>query len=141
MITPIWRRWLGQAVEPPRHVIAALETIFEGSVEHVRVLEHSYYAKLHAGARATTRRNRIMLSEGAEFFWRDPQLMLHEYFHVVRQWQPRRLTVARYLVESLARGYWRNSFEVEARAFAALHGRRFEALLNQQLPDRPLPPT
>jgi hypothetical protein len=137
---PIAKRWLGEFAEPPPHVLAALAQIFQQPVDQVRVLEHSLYAKLHAGARATTRRNQILLSDAAESFWTDPELLLHEYFHVLRQWQPRRLTIARYLLESLARGYWRNVFEVEARGFAAQHRSRFAILLTRQLSDRPLPP-
>jgi hypothetical protein len=50
---------------------------------------------------------------------------------VLRQWEPRRLTVWRYLLEWLRRGYWRNRFEVEARAFAAANRQRFRLLLAQ----------
>ena len=48
----------------------------------------------------------------------DGDLVLHEYFHVIRQWNAGALTIARYLAESLRRGYRHNRFEVEARAFA-----------------------
>jgi hypothetical protein len=106
---------------PPQALRAALHEIFGEPVDHVRVIEHSLYARLHFGARATTRRNRILLRDSAAAFWRDPDLVLHEYFHVLRQWQPRRLTIWRYLVESLQRGYWLNRFEIEAREFAATH--------------------
>src|SRR5690554_3654820 len=98
--------WLGRRVVPPAHVAAALHEIFGESVLHVRVVEHSRYARLHIGARATTRRDRILLRGAAEEFWQDAELLLHEYFHVLRQWQPRRLTIARYLLECAARGYW-----------------------------------
>ncbi len=108
-------------VSPPQHVTAALREIFGEQVEHVRVIERSTYARLHRGARATTRRNRILLRDSAEDFWRDPELILHEYFHVLRQWQPRRLSMLRYVIEWLQRGYWGNRFVVEAREVAALH--------------------
>jgi hypothetical protein len=113
----------------PVPVAAALEAIFEQPIGTVRVIENSWYARLHLGATATTRRNRILLSGCAADFWRDPELLLHEYFHVLRQWQPRRLTIWRYLLESARRGYWHNRYEVEARAFASQHRRRFELLL------------
>ena len=116
---------------PPESLRAALQEIFGEPVDHVRVIEHSLYARLHLGARATTRRNRILLRDSAAAFWRDPDLVLHEYFHVLRQWQPRRLTVWRYLVESLRRGYWLNRFEIEARAFAASHTPRLQELLTR----------
>lgn len=114
---------------PPEPLRAALHEIFGEPVDHVRVIERSVYARLHFGARATTRRNRILLRDSAAAFWRDPDLVLHEYFHVLRQWQPRRLTVWRYLVESLRRGYWLNRFEIEARAFAASQTPRLQELL------------
>jgi Domain of unknown function (DUF4157) len=118
--------------QPPAHVIAALREVFGESVDHVRVIERSMYARLHRGARATTRRNRILLRDSAENFWRDPDLILHEYFHVVRQWQPRRLTIWRYILEWLRRGYWHNRYEVEARRFAAAHCERLQKLLERQ---------
>ena len=47
--------------------------------------------------------------------------MLHEFFHVLAQWNARRLTTWRYVVESLRHGYVANRYEVEARAFARAH--------------------
>jgi hypothetical protein len=113
----------------PERLRAALHEIFGEPVDHVRVVENSFYARLHLGARATTRRNRILLRDSAAAFWSDPDLVLHEYFHVLRQWQPRRLTIWRYLVESLRRGYRLNRFEIEAREFAATHAPRLQELL------------
>jgi hypothetical protein len=112
---------LGRRCSAPAVLIANLSDIFGEPVEHVRVIEHSFYARLHFGARATTRRGRILLRGSAQEFWQDPELVLHEYFHVIRQWQPRRLTIWKYLKESARRGYWHNCYEIEARAFAALH--------------------
>src|ERR1043165_8598314 len=114
---------------PPPQLRAALQEIFGERIDHVRVIEHSLYARLPFGARATTRRHRILLGDSAAAFWRDPDLVLHEYFHVLRQWQPRRLTVWRYLVGCLRRGYWLNRFEIEAREFAASHAPRLQQLL------------
>ena len=119
------------AQRPPALLLAALHEIFGEPVEHVRVIEYSFYARLHFGARATTRRNRILLRDSAAAFWRDPDLVLHEYFHVLRQWQPRRLTIWRYVVESLRRGYWLNTFEIEARQFAAAQAPRLQRLLDR----------
>jgi hypothetical protein len=119
------------AHRPPEPLRAALQEIFGEPIDHVRVIEHSFYARLHFGARATTRRNRILLHDSAAEFWRDPDLVLHEYFHVLRQWQPRRLTIWRYVIESLQRGYWLNRFEIEARQFAAMHSRRLQRLLDR----------
>jgi hypothetical protein len=109
----------------------ALQEIFGEPVDHVRVIERSFYARLHFGARATTRRDRILLRDSAAAFWRDSDLVLHEYFHVLRQWQPRRLTIWRYVVESLRRGYWLNRFEIEARQFARANQARLQRLLDR----------
>lgn len=122
----------GPKTSIPREMAAALRTVFGQSVEHVRVSEYSAYARLHFGATATTRRDRILLRGSAADFWSDPELVLHEYFHVLRQWQPRRLTLWRYVVEWARSGYWNNSFEIEARDFAALHCHRFCELLQQR---------
>jgi hypothetical protein len=119
----------------PAATIAALEQLFGESVQHVRVIEHSLYARLHFGATATTRRNRILLRGAAEDFWADADLVLHEYFHVLRQWQPRRLTIWRYLRECWQRGYWNNVFEIEARAFAAQHSQTFVMLTRRVIPN------
>jgi Domain of unknown function (DUF4157) len=115
---------------PPAAAVA-LQQIFGEPVAHVRIIEHSRYARLHLGARATTRRSRILLSGSAEDFWRDPELVLHEYFHVLRQWQPRRLTIIRYVLEWLRHGYWRNVYEIEARAFAAKHAAHYCRLVRE----------
>jgi hypothetical protein len=132
-------RWLGRPVEAPAAFVAALAQIFEQPVDHVRIFECSPYARWHAGARATTRRNRILLSGVANGFWSDPELVLHEYFHVLRQWQAGRLTILRYTIEALQRGYWLNRYEIEARAFASHHLSQLQQLLNQQSSNRPFP--
>jgi hypothetical protein len=121
---------IGKETAPPADMIAALTLLFDEPVDHVRVIENSSYARLHWGARATTRRGRILLRGAASEFWRDPELVLHEYFHVLRQWQPRRLTIGRYVLEWLRRGYRNNRFEVEACDFAATHSRRLRRLLS-----------
>jgi len=72
---------------------------------------------------------KILLAGSADDFFADPELVLHEYFHVIRQWQPRRLTRLRYLFESLRCGYRRNPFEQEARVFAAAHRQSFERMV------------
>jgi hypothetical protein len=95
----------------------------------VRVVEHSLFVRFHGRAVATTRRRRIYLRGSAEEFFDNPWLMLHEYCHVLKQWEPRSLTVMRYLTECVRRGYWNNRFEVEAREFADEHVQRLRALL------------
>jgi hypothetical protein len=108
---------------------AALERLLGTSVDEVELVERSWYARLHPGATATTRRNRILLRGSARDFVADPALMLHEYYHVLRQWNRGRLTVWRYLVEWLQRGYMENRYERHARRFAASRRRAFERLI------------
>jgi hypothetical protein len=125
---------LGRAASPPAAIAAALERVFGEDVSGVRVIEHSRYAKLHPNTRATTRRHRILLSGSASDFWRDHELVLHEYFHVLRQWQPRRLTILRYVLEWLRHGYWDSCYEREARDFAARERAAYVSYLRQSPP-------
>jgi len=104
----------------PAGLRQALVALLGDDVDDVEIVEHSWYARLHVGARATTRRNRILLRGSAGDFFADPALVLHEYFHVLRQWNAGRLSVAAYLRETLARGYWNNRYERQARRFVAL---------------------
>jgi len=113
----------------PEAVSASLEILFEGPVNHVRVFENSLFVRLHGPAIATTRRGRIYLRGSAADFFDNPWLMLHEYCHVIRQWEPRTLTILSYAVECLRRGYWKNRFEVEARTFADRHAARLRSML------------
>ena len=48
----------------------------------------------------------------------DPELLLHEIRHV-QQWREHRFFVARYLWQTLTRGYAANRFERDARRYAA----------------------
>ncbi|WP_129641521.1 eCIS core domain-containing protein [Peristeroidobacter agariperforans] len=122
---------LGHRSSIPAPIATALREIFGESVDHIRVIENSFYARMHLGARATTRRGRILLRGSANDFWNDPELILHEYFHVLRQWQTRRLTIWKYLKESARMGYWHNCYEIEARAFAAAHWRALNSRLQK----------
>ncbi len=119
----------GRSVPVPTAVLAALELLFDERIDHVRVIEYSLFARLHVSNNATTRRRRIYLRGSAADFFKNPALMLHEYCHVLKQWEPRTLTVPRYLVESARRGYWDNRFEIEARAFADANHERFQVML------------
>lgn len=109
---------IGRKVALPGSLRTALEGVLGETVSQVQVIEHSLYARLHPRAIATTRRRRIYLRGSAQEFFDDPRLMLHEYCHVLKQWEPGDLTVMRYCLEWLRHGYWNNRFEVEARAFA-----------------------
>jgi hypothetical protein len=124
-------RLFGKAVTPPPGVRATLKAFFGDAVDDVRVVEYSLFARLHGRAIATTRRRSIYLRGSAEDFFDDPVLMLHEYCHVLNQWEPGLLTTPRYVAECLRRGYWDNKFEIEAREFAECNVYRFRSLLTQ----------
>lgn len=113
----------------PVAVQRALDTIFAGRCGQVRIIQRSWRVRWHPRMHATTRRNRIYLRGTIEEFASDPALVLHEYFHVLEQWNPRRLTRWRYLVEYLWRGYTANRFEVETREFVARNLGRFQRLI------------
>jgi len=116
----------------PSELEAPLAALFGEGVPGVKIIEHSLFARLHLGAVATTRRGRIYLAGSAAEFFANPSLLLHEYCHVLTQWQPGRLTSVSYVLEWLKRGYWDNRFEVEAREFAQSNLSRFRALLSRQ---------
>jgi hypothetical protein len=115
---------IGRPVNLPAELSAPLEALFGTSVQHVQIIENSLFARLHGRALATTRRRRIYLRGSAAEFFDNPWLMLHEYCHVLNQWEPRTLTIRSYLAECLRKGYWNNRFEVEAREFADAHAHR-----------------
>lgn len=125
------RKLFGQGYVLPERVAIALEHVFEEPVRAIKVIEYSRYARIHLGMAATTRPNRILLAiSGAEFV-ANPEVVLHEYFHVLRQWGTGQLTRWRYLVESARRGYWENRFEKEAREFSAGAVERYRSYLEQ----------
>lgn len=124
--------WVGSICHPPKDVQGALETLFGETVRHIRVIQYSIYVRFHWRAIATTRHNRIYLRGSGKEFFADGPLVLHEYFHVLRQWQTGDLTIPRYLLECFRRGYWDNRFEVEAREYTSTEIFRYRALLSQQ---------
>jgi hypothetical protein len=123
--------WIGNRCYPPKDVELALESLFGESVRHVKVIQYSIFVRFHWRAIATTRRNRIYLRGSGKEFFTDGPLLLHEYFHVLRQWATRDLTIPRYLLECFRRGYWDNRYEIEAREFTASEIFRYRALLAQ----------
>jgi Domain of unknown function (DUF4157) len=128
----------GRQAAMPEAVSSALERLLGERIGHVKVIEHSWFARIHRAC-ATTRLQHIYLAGSAEDFFDNPWLMLHEYCHVLRQWQTGSLTVPRYLMECLRRGYWNNRFEVEAREFADQRAAQLHALLAAA--PLPSPPT
>ncbi len=122
----------GRVYRMPEPLLAALETVFaDAGARTVVVVEQSRYARLHRGMVATTRPGRILLAGSGADFCADPELVLHEYFHVLRQWHGGRLTRTGYLLESVRRGYWFNRYEEEARRFAAAELPRLRGLLDR----------
>jgi len=103
----------------------ALVAIFDATpdaIDAVRIVEHSRFARLHGRhVAATTRKGVIYLAGSRRRFIADPELVLHEYFHVLRQWDTGELTPWRYVRELLRHGYRGNRYEVEARAFTRRH--------------------
>jgi hypothetical protein len=140
-VTVSGRKLFGQRYVLPEPVAAALEQVFEEAVGTVSVVEYSLYARLHLGMSATTRPNRILLAISGTEFVSNPELLLHEYFHVLRQWGTGRLTRWRYLVESARRGYWNNQFEREAQEFSAAAVDSYREYLNDRRRPRPRTPT
>ncbi len=122
---------MGRRVAVPEHIRLALEKFFGDGVSRVVVIEHSLFARLHFRITATTRRRRIYLVGPAQEFFANPELMLHEYCHVLKQWEPGHLTTVRYISEWMRRGYWDNRFEIEAREFATDNLYRFRAALTR----------
>ena len=120
----------GGAHRPPADMATALAGIFGAdAIAAVQVRERVWWLKPLPWIRAITGPGRVWLRGSAEDFFADPELVLHEYCHVLEQWDPHRLSVMRYLGESLRRGYWQNRFEVEARRFAARELPAFEMRL------------
>lgn len=122
----------GRKATLPGEAQVALTRLLGEAAGQVRIVEHSWFAWLHLGAQATTRRRRIYLRGSAVDFFNDPSLVLHEYFHVLGQWETRELSVWRYAVECFRRGYWDNRYEIAAREFAEDNLHRYRALLSQR---------
>src|SRR5262245_38475943 len=116
----------------PAPVRQALARIFGTNVDRVTLVERSWRVRWHPYMLATTRRNCIYLRGSVEEFAADSALVLHEYFHVVEQWGPKRLTRWRYVRELLLRGYRANRFEVETREFVARNLGRFRLLIEER---------
>ncbi len=112
----------------PADVRELLLDLFGTEIDSVRIVEHSWINALHFWPYAVTRCNRIYLKGSAADFFAEPELVVHEFCHVLHQWNTGRLTTWRYIVESFRKGYWQNCFEIEARQFAAQHRLRYAVL-------------
>ena len=81
-----------------------------------------FYVALHGkNTIATTRRGKIRLRDSIEDFVSNPRLILHEYYHVLKQWNTGALNRRRYLKELSENGYYNSKYEKEARDFAEEH--------------------
>jgi len=118
---------ISSTVDVPSQDKYALEVLLGEPVDDVQVIENSPFAKLH-GAIATTREDAIYLAISGERFLKDPQLMLEEYYHVIKQWNTGDVTVAKYVIENATNGdgYRGNRYEVEAKGFAEKNWREFQ---------------
>ncbi len=123
---------IGRRYALPLAVAKALQHVFHESVLGVIVIERSRYAMLHRGMVATTRPNRILLAISGDEFVARPELLLHEYHHVLCQWRTGYLTRWRYVVECVRNGYLLNRYEQEARAFAAANVEHYGGFLRDQ---------
>jgi hypothetical protein len=112
------------AVDMPPQLRALLLELFGPAVDQVELVEYAWTSALLGWPLAVTSPRRVYLRYSAKEFFAYPELVVHEYFHVIRQWQTGRLTLTRYVWQSIRRGYWNNPFEIEAREFAALACRR-----------------
>ena len=122
--------WVGNRCNPPKDVELALESLFGESVAR-QGHPVFIFVRFHWRAIATTRPNRIYLRGSGKEFFADTPLMLHEYFHVLRQWAHRRPHHRALSRGMFPRGYWDNRYEIEAREFTATEIFRFRALLSQ----------
>lgn len=121
---------MASGVRPPDDWVMALATLFgQEAARRVVVHERVWWLQPLPWVAAITGPSRIWLRGGAEDFFADPEFVLHEYCHVIDQWDARRLSVLRYLREWWRVGYWRNAYEVEARDFAAREVGRCRRLL------------
>lgn len=109
--------------------MSALTTLLGSDANDVSLIERSWRVRWHPRMVATTRRNCIYLRGTVGEFAADPELVLHEYFHVLEQWGSKRLTRWRYVWEWLRRGYRANRFEVETREYVAHNLGRFRRLI------------
>jgi len=120
----------------PARVRRALAIIFDEPVDGVDIKLQPLFVRLHGRrVRVTTRPNRICLGCDIQTFLDDPELMLHEYYHVLRQWNTGIMKRFSYLRECRRNGYFDNRYEVEARAFAKENLRRFKDLLRAKRSD------
>jgi RHS repeat-associated protein len=107
-----------------------LEQIFGESVDGVDVRNKTFISNEWI----TTRRNSIRLPPdfSADKFFSRPRLVLHEYYHVLRQWNTGELTRREYAAEFLRNGAEDgNRFEDAANTFADSNVEAFQECLKE----------
>jgi hypothetical protein len=112
----------GDRYDYPPNVREGLEEIFgEGTTEGIEIIYRPWYVRLHGMERgSTTRPERIYTNLPPEEFFGDEFHLLHEHFHVIRQWRTGRMNRFNYLWEGLKEGR-NNIWEREANDFAREH--------------------
>ncbi|WP_164978566.1 RHS repeat-associated core domain-containing protein [Pseudoxanthomonas composti] len=113
-------------------VADCLELIFGQSVAGVNVRNKTFVKNDFV----TTRRNSIRLPPNlsTDEFFADHELVLHEYYHVLRQWNTGDLTRRGYLAEVSRSGSWAdgNRFEDAANSFAKNQAQALQDCLQQK---------
>ncbi|HNQ75130.1 MAG TPA: RHS repeat-associated core domain-containing protein, partial [Pseudothauera hydrothermalis] len=109
-----------------------LEMIFGQSVAGVNVRNKTVVRNDFV----TTRKNSIRLPPtlSMDEFFADHGLVLHEYYHVLRQWNTGELTRRGYLAEVARTGSWAdgNRFEDASNEFAKSHAQALKDCLQQK---------
>ncbi|MBX3724385.1 MAG: RHS repeat-associated core domain-containing protein [Xanthomonadales bacterium] len=108
-----------------------LEQIFGQSVAGVRIRSKQFVRNNFV----TTRKNSIRLppSLSVDEFFARPHLVLHEYYHVLAQWNTGEMTRRSYLAEVARSGSWAegNKYEDAADAFADSNFAAFQDCLDK----------
>jgi len=104
-----------------------LQKIFGESVDGVVIQEHVKPASYQW--EATTRPNKIILFVPCERFLSDHDVVLEEYYHVLKQWNTGRMSRVSWLWAE-RHGYQNNKFEKEADEFVKAHLKDFEDCLS-----------
>jgi RHS repeat-associated protein len=111
---------------PSYELRTCLEEIFREPIASVKVYDHSVVP----GHYATTRRNAIYISGDCNSFWLSYNTILEEYYHVLRQWNPGRLTRFKYVIDWVREGE-KNKWEKEAQAFANKNDERLRICVEE----------
>lgn len=119
----------------PASLTNALEELFSEPVSNIKVVERSRYAALHGKILATTRKEVILLNMDGDVFSQLPELVLHEYYHVVKQWRHGELTALNYMIECAKNGYINNKYEVATNRYVQNNIGCFRLLINKYKKD------